>query len=77
MANLKIAGAVLLVAPALLASPSGEAMGKHLDDGELPGMVSIVVDARGKTTVDCRGFADVAAKSRMPFFGPSLVNVYS
>ncbi len=60
-----IAGAVLLAAPMLLASPIGEAMGIHLDGGELPGMVSIVVDARGKTTIDCRGFADIAAKSPM------------
>ena len=45
-----------------IASPIGEAIGKHLDGGDLPGAVSVVVDGQGRTTVDCRGYADLAAK---------------
>ena len=50
---------------ATFASPIGEAIGKHLDDGDLPGAVSVVVDAQGQMTVDCRGYADLAAKTPM------------
>ncbi|MBQ6338613.1 MAG: serine hydrolase [Kiritimatiellae bacterium] len=48
-----------------IASPIGEAIGKHLDGGDLPGAVSVVVDGQGRTTVDCRGYADLAAKVLM------------
>ena len=48
-----------------IASPIGEAIGKHLDGGDLPGAVSVVVDARGRMTVDCRGYADLATKTPM------------
>ena len=47
------------------ASPIGEAIGKHLDDGDLPGAVSVVVDAQGRMTVDCRGYAALATKTPM------------
>ena len=50
---------------ATFASPIGEAIGKHLDDGDLPGAVSVVVDAHGQMTVDCRGYADLATKTPM------------
>ena len=65
MKKMTIAAAALFALPVAFASPIGEAMGKHLDGGELPGMVSIVVDAHGKSTVDCRGYANIAAKSPM------------
>ena len=48
-----------------IASPIGEAIGKHLDGGDLPGAVSVVVDAQGRMTVDCRGYADLATKTPM------------
>ena len=65
MMRMTIVAAALLAASVACASSIGEATGKHLDGGELPGMVSIVVDAHGKTTVDCRGYADIAAKTPM------------
>ena len=65
MKRTTIAAATLLATHVAFASSIGEATGKHLDGGELPGMVSIVVDAHGKTTVDCRGYADIAAKTPM------------
>ena len=47
------------------ASPVGDAIGPYVDGGELPGAVSVVVDAKGKATVDCRGYADLEAKTPM------------
>ena len=56
---------VLLAIPVVLASPIGEKMGIHLDGGELPGMVSIIVDSHGQSVIDCRGYADIGTKSPM------------
>ena len=56
---------VVLCCGMAYASPVGDAIGPYVDGGELPGAVSIVMDAKGKATVDCRGYADLEAKTPM------------
>ena len=56
---------VVLCCGLAYASPVGDAIGPYVDGGELPGAVSVVVDAKGKATVDCRGYADLEAKTPM------------